>query len=143
MKYKCYWEHNGDNIHLFTIGYLGANTREKLPEIVKDKIPNEIQHFTLRSEQARDMEMFNIETSEERSYNLSICDVNTDAISNCETYPMTLDKHKFLKSLALKSMSTKDSVSSIHLARQNIHKSNVTNGAKNLWRQNHPTYLLF
>ena len=102
MKLKCFWEHNGDDTLLYSDDFLGAYTRGKTLSSAINKMPDEIQSFTLWSEQHIG-EKFEIEICAEKKSDLNICDADSDAIFKCETLPMSVDEYCQLKKLALKS----------------------------------------
>lgn len=104
MKYKCFWEHNGDDTLLHSIDFVGAYARGKSLEEAKEKMLDEISSYALWSGQACKITKASlIEITEEKSSGLKICDADSDAIFQCETLPMSPEEYRHLKDLALKS----------------------------------------
>lgn len=102
MKLRCFWEHNGDDTILYSIDYPGAYTRGESLNVAQAKMPDEISSFISWSGQTRKA-YTGIEITEEKASDLTIRDADSDAIFDCETFPITLSEYNKLKSLVLKS----------------------------------------
>ena len=99
---KFVWEHNGSDTLLYSVDYIGAYTRGSCLEAAVEKIPSEIEVYSLWSGQAP-KQIEQIEIVQEKKSTLQIADADSDVLFDSEMAPLTQAEYEEMKSLVLKS----------------------------------------
>ena len=99
---KFVWEHNGNDTLLYSVDYVGAYTRGSCLEAAIEKIPSEIETYSLWSGQTS-VQIEQIEIVQDKKSTLQIADADSDVLFDSEKAPLTQEEYEELKSLVLKS----------------------------------------
>ena len=102
MKVRCVWEHNGDDSLLYAENFTGAFTRGNSKDCCYKKMVGEISSY-LQWSGGDIPDAIEIDTVQEKSSGLDICDADSDVIFDTEKNVLTASEYGKLKALALKS----------------------------------------
>ena len=103
MKIKLIDEYNADGHLIYIENYPGAFVRGKTLQECLDKLPAEIEKYSLWASIGISVDKIEAETVQKKLSELNIRDADSDILFNCENEPLTKSEYEYFKSLTLKS----------------------------------------